>query len=36
MIDEQQVRGAVEHFYRLVDLPTKPSRKAKAKRKGGR
>jgi predicted ArsR family transcriptional regulator len=26
VIDEQQVRGAIEHFYRLVESPKKASR----------
>ena len=31
VVDEQQVRGAIEHFYRLVDTS-----KAGKRRKGGR
>jgi len=29
VVDEQQVRGAIEHFYRAVDAPEKVSDKAK-------
>jgi predicted ArsR family transcriptional regulator len=32
VVDEQQVRGAIEHFYRLVDS----SKKEKPRRKSGR
>jgi len=35
VIDERQVRGAIEHFYRPVDPPEKGSREAKARRKRG-
>ena len=33
VVDEQQVRGAIEHFYRAVDAPKERSRKPP---KGGR
>ena len=34
IVDEEQVRGAIEHFYRAVDASEKKSpRKRKAKRK---
>jgi predicted ArsR family transcriptional regulator len=35
VVDERQVRGAIEHFYRTVDGAEKPS-KAKARRKAAR
>jgi predicted ArsR family transcriptional regulator len=36
VVDEQQVRGAVEHFYRAVDTAENGPRKAKRGRKGER
>jgi predicted ArsR family transcriptional regulator len=36
VVDEQQVRGAIEHFYRAVDAPAKGSRKAKRRPKAVR
>jgi len=35
IVDEQQVRGAIEHFYRVVDSGRKARRRKKA-RKGAR
>ncbi len=35
IVDEQQVRGAIEHFYRVVDSSRKARRKKRA-RKGAR
>lgn len=36
VVDEQQVRGAIEHFYRAVDVPEKRPAKAKARRRATR
>lgn len=36
VVDERQVRGAVEHFYRATDAPPKGARKAKRRRKAAR
>jgi len=36
VIDERQVRGAVEHFYRATDASPNGGRKAKRKRKSNR
>jgi predicted ArsR family transcriptional regulator len=36
VVDERQVRGAIEHFYRVVDAPTTGSRKMKRRRKAVR
>lgn len=33
VVDEQQVRGAIEHFYRLVDSSPAKRRRRKARRK---
>ena len=33
VVDEQQVRGAIEHFYRAVDASDKSSRNAKRRSK---
>jgi hypothetical protein len=27
LVDQRQVRGAIEHFYRLVEIPTQPARR---------
>ena len=35
IVDEEQVRGAIEHFYRAVDA-SEGSRKAKGRRKAAR
>jgi predicted ArsR family transcriptional regulator len=35
VVDEQQVRGAIEHFYRLVDSPAK-GRRRRGRRKATR
>ncbi len=36
VVDERQVRGAIEHFYRAVDASERGSRKAKGRRKAAR
>lgn len=36
VVDEQQVRGAIEHFYRAIDTSENGSRKAKRRRKTAR
>jgi len=33
VVDEQQVRGAIEHFYRAVDASEKSPHRGKAKRR---
>lgn len=36
VVDEQQVRGAIEHFYRAVDVSENGSRKTKRRRRTAR
>lgn len=36
VVDERQVRGAIEHFYRAVDTPEKAASKAKRRKKAAR
>lgn len=36
VVDERQVRGAIEHFYRAVDVSESGSRKPRGKRKASR
>jgi predicted ArsR family transcriptional regulator len=36
VVDERQVRGAIEHFYRAVDVTENGSRKVKRRRKAAR
>jgi Helix-turn-helix domain len=36
VVDERQVRGAVEHFYRAVDIPEKGPGKAKRRSRSAR
>jgi predicted transcriptional regulator len=36
VVDEQQVRGAIEHFYRVVDSSRKARRRKKARKGTGR
>lgn len=33
VVDEQQVRGAIEHFYRLVETADKPARRRRGARR---
>ena len=36
IVDEEQVRGAIEHFYRAVDVSENSPRKAKRRRRASR